>query len=65
MTKKYTLTLSKRDLIFIYNALGTTRDLYVQYEALNRHGNHWQARIKRANKLRECIEKLRKEQENG
>lgn len=62
MANKYTLTLSKRDLVFIYNALGTARDLFVQYEALTRQGNHWQERIKRANKIRDCIEKLRKEQ---
>lgn len=66
MVKKYTLTLSKRDLVFLDNALCTARGLYDQYLTLSKsdmHG-HWQDRIKRANKLRDYIEKVKKEQNN-
>lgn len=66
MTKKYTLTLSKRDLIFIDNALCTAKGLYEQYHALSKNEMHgyWQDRIKRADKLRGYIEKVKKEQNN-
>lgn len=66
MAKKYTLTLSKRDLVFLYDALSTARVLYDQYRALAKNDMHgyWQDRIKRANKLRDYIEKVKTEQNN-
>lgn len=64
MAKKYTLTLSKRDLVFLRDALITARGLYAQYNALQIGDMHWQDRIKRADKLRDYINKVKTEQNN-